>query len=111
MSNVNAGEMAVMIRPGASDPCLKHMIGTVIKVTIPVFLVEGLWWQYEGPEKPCRKCNLCAWAALPDAGLKRIDGDNDDSHPGDVLVKHREDATNPFVVIPPEKQLDRSGAQ
>lgn len=109
MSNVNAGEMAVMVRPGGTDPCLKHMIGTVIKTTIPVFALDGLWWEYEGEQRPCRQCNVCRWQALPDAGLQRINGD-EGKHPGDVLVKHREDATNPFVTIPPEKQLDRSGA-
>lgn len=64
---------------------MRHFLGVVVTVTIPIFLTDGVSWKYDEPAKVCRGCDERI-STFPDDSLKPIRGDEGE-HPGDKKVK------------------------
>lgn len=102
MSNCQPDDLAMVVRCSGHTACVKSLVHrAIVKVKMPLFVENGLWWVLEEPARCPLSSSGCTFKNLPDCDLRPIKGAPGD-HPGDVLVKNADDALNPLVYVPPE---------
>ena len=91
MSNCNAGELAVVVRPCEPWGDTNCYRGAIVKVKTPLFTFGGaLVWIVEDAVR-CPRGRTCVRNEFPDACLQPLRGDEGE-HPGDVKVSKIDEA-------------------
>lgn len=107
MSNVNVGDLAMVVRQVGDCPSGCYM-STVVTPKMPLFTERGLVW-IVAEQARCIKSRggWCRRNDFPDACLMRIRGD-EGGHPGDVTVNPAQKEIDEFdrSLRELERQLD-----